>query len=66
MNTTAETLVPMAAEKSMLVSLDGGETFVPATQGVRIVYKVFVPGEDDPGELHLNATSYNRKILLTG
>ena len=57
MNTTAETLVPMAAEKSMLVSLDGGETFVPATQGVRIVYKVFVPGEDDPGELHLNATT---------
>lgn len=57
MNTTDKTLAPMAAENGMLVSLDGGETFVPATQGVRIVYKVFVPGEDDPGELHLNATN---------
>ena len=42
----------------MLVSLDGGQTFVPVTDGVRIIYKnVAVPGEDEPGELHLNATS---------
>lgn len=49
-----------ASEESaqVLVSLDGGKTFLPATSGVRIIYKnVPVPGEDEPGELHLNATS---------
>lgn len=49
-----------AAEESvsMIVSLDGGKTFLPATAGIRIIYKkVPVPGEDEPGDLHLNATS---------
>lgn len=49
-----------AAEESapVLVSLDGGKTFLPATSGVRIIYmNVPVPGEDEVGELHLNATS---------
>ena len=42
---------------SILVSLDGGQTFSPANQGVRIIYTgVPVPGEDSPGELHVNAT----------
>ena len=50
-----------AAEKldegSMLVSVDGGVTFQPASQGVRIIYKdVFAPAEDEPGEFHINAT----------
>jgi hypothetical protein len=52
--------VQEAAEESavILVSLDGGKTFVPASSGVRIIYKdVLVPGEDAPGELHLNATT---------
>ncbi|MEQ6436238.1 hypothetical protein V8Z74_14585 [Comamonas sp. w2-DMI] len=49
-----------AAEESavMLVSLDGGKTYFPASNGVRIIYKdVPVPGEDEPAELHLNASS---------
>lgn len=47
-----------AENAEMLVSLDGGQTFVPVTNGVRIIYKkVAVPGEDESGELHLNATS---------
>lgn len=42
---------------SMKVSLDGGKTFVEVTEGVRVVYEgVMVPGEDSPGELHLNLT----------
>lgn len=46
------------ANGSPLVSLDGGKTFMPAPNGIRIIYKdVLVPGEDEPGELHLNATS---------
>lgn len=56
----AKANVSEAAEESapMFVSLDGGKTFLPATSGVRIIYKnVPVPGEDEPGELHLNATS---------
>lgn len=45
-------------KSSMMVSLDGGETFTPAQEGVRIIYSdVLVDGEDEPGELHLNATS---------
>lgn len=39
------------------VSLDGGQTFQSAKQGVRVVYRqVLVPGEYR-GELHLNMTS---------
>lgn len=42
----------------MKVSLDGGVTFVEATNGVRIIYEaVDVPGEDELGEVHVNATS---------
>lgn len=42
----------------MKVSLDGGITFVDATEGVRIVYQdVEIPGEEDIyGELHVNCT----------
>jgi hypothetical protein len=39
------------------VSLDGGESFQDAKEGVRIVYEgVPIPGEDGTGELHFNAT----------
>jgi len=42
---------------NMKVSIDGGVTFVAAPQGVRIIYENMpVPGEDEPGELHFNAT----------
>lgn len=41
----------------MLVSIDGGKTFLPATNGVRIVYQnVMIDGEDGRGEVHINAT----------
>lgn len=40
------------------VSLDGGATYQVAPEGVRIIYEnVEIPGEDEPGELHVNATS---------
>lgn len=39
------------------VSIDGGQTFLDANEGVRIIYEgVHIPGEDGTGELHLNAT----------
>lgn len=39
------------------VSLDGGETYQPAKEGVRILYaNVPVDGEDARGDLHINAT----------
>lgn len=42
----------------MLVSLDGGETFVPARNGVRVIYQNIMLDEDDtPGEVHVNLTS---------
>jgi hypothetical protein len=42
---------------AMQVSLDGGSTFVPAINGVRIIYRnMMIPGEDGTGELHINAT----------
>lgn len=44
-------------ECPMMVSLDGGLTFSPAPEGVRIVYRgVMIDGEDGRGELHINAT----------
>lgn len=40
---------------SISVSLDGGITFIPATEGVRVAYaNLPVAGEDEAGELHLN------------
>lgn len=48
------------SECNLLVSLDGGVTYQPAPNGVRLVYvDVPVPGEerDEEGELHINATS---------
>lgn len=40
------------------VSLDGGVTYQPAPSGVRILYdNVAVIGEDEPGQVHINATS---------
>jgi hypothetical protein len=42
----------------MLVSLDGGSTYQTAPNGVRIIYdKVDVIGEDEPGQVHINANS---------
>lgn len=42
---------------SPMVSLDGGLTFMPAPEGVRIVYEgVMIYGEDGRGEIHINAT----------
>lgn len=39
------------------VSLDGGVTWMPAKEGVRIVYRgVPIDGEDGLGEVHINAT----------
>lgn len=40
---------------TMQVSLDGGVTYVPAKEGVRVIIpEMFVDGEDEPGELHMN------------
>lgn len=42
----------------MKVSTDGGLTYRLAPHGVRIIYeKVAVPGEDELGQVHINATS---------
>jgi len=39
------------------VSLDGGATYQPAPNGVRIIYKnIMIDGEDGRGEVHINAT----------
>lgn len=47
---------PKAAEANMLVSLDGGASYRTAPNGVRIIYdKVDVIGEDEPGQVHINA-----------
>ena len=55
---TAVPSAPAQADTEMKVSLDGGVTYQPAPNGVRIVYeKVDVPGEEEQGQLHLNATS---------
>lgn len=42
---------------AMMVSLDGGVTYIPAPSGVRIIYgDVMIDGEDGRGEVHVNAT----------
>lgn len=42
---------------NLLVSLDGGVTYRPAPDGVRIIYQgVMIDGEDGRGEVHVNAT----------
>lgn len=44
-------------EPSLLVSLDGGQRFLPAPSGVRMIFRnIEIDGEDGFGELHLNAT----------
>lgn len=46
------------ANSQMSVSLDGGETWAEAKNGVRVIYhEADIPGEDDPGEFHVNLTS---------
>jgi hypothetical protein len=41
----------------MLVTLDGGATYVEAPQGVQMIYtELTMPGEDSDGELHVNCT----------
>ena len=45
-------------ESEIEASLDGGSSWLPAPQGVRIVYRnVPIDGEDGTGELHINATT---------
>ena len=45
------------APDGMLVSLDGGVTYSPAQEGVRIIYQdILIAGEDGKGEVHINAT----------
>lgn len=47
----------LPAACNMEASLDGGVTYQPATEGVRIVYKdVMIDGEGGRGEVHVNAT----------
>lgn len=42
---------------TLQVSLDGGQTFVQAPSGVRIIYPgVMIDGEEGRGELHIHAT----------
>ena len=42
----------------MVVSLDGGTTFIPAREGVRILYpSAPLPDDGQPGSLSVNATS---------
>jgi hypothetical protein len=42
----------------MEVSLDGGVTWTPVKEGVRVVYRnLFIPGEDGRGELQVQLTS---------
>ncbi len=42
---------------AMQVSLDGGQTFVDAPQGVVVLYpKVDVPGEDERGQVNFSFT----------
>ena len=45
-------------EGKMKVSLDGGETYQDAPNGVRVIYDVIVDDEDGDGdgELHINLT----------
>ncbi|MEB0032894.1 hypothetical protein QN372_19270 [Undibacterium sp. RTI2.1] len=44
-------------KEEILVSLNGGQNFIAAKEGVRIIYQnVMVDGEDGRGELHINAT----------
>lgn len=47
----------VAEGATLLVSLDGGQTYQPAPSGVRLIYRdVEVDDENGPTELHLNAT----------
>ncbi len=47
-----------ATKQTLMVSLDGGKTYVPASQGVRIAFKgLMIDGEDGRGELHLNVSN---------
>lgn len=41
----------------MRVSLDGGESYQDAPNGVRVLWDDLpIPGEDEAGELHVNCT----------
>jgi hypothetical protein len=53
----AEEVAPVPGVR-MTVSTDGGSTYRPAPNGVRICYdNMLVPGEDEPGQLHITATT---------
>jgi hypothetical protein len=42
----------------MQVSLDDGETWEPAPQGVKVIYPdVEIPGQEHPGSLHVKLTT---------
>lgn len=48
------------AEGKLLVSLDGGESYSPVKDEVRVIYpKMWIDGEDEPGELHINLSPYS-------
>lgn len=56
-NPDAPTAHVVDQDAAIKVSLDGGVSYQPANEGVRIIYsKVAIPGEDGTGELHLNVT----------
>lgn len=45
------------SDASLLFSLDGGQSYLPAPSGVRMIYRnIEIDGESGLGELHLNAT----------
>ena len=49
---------PVSDAPTMLVSLDGGVSYAPAPNGVRIIYQgVMIDGEDGRGEVHINAST---------
>lgn len=44
-------------DRNMVVSLDGGTTYVPVSNDVRVIYgDQLMPGEDVDGELHVTMT----------
>lgn len=47
----------MSQSQVMLVSLDGGQSYQPAPDGVRVIYRDILVGEAGrDGEVHINLT----------
>ena len=47
---------PVEHQPVMEISIDGGVSYMPAPQGVRISYQPILVGEKEQGELRINAT----------